>query len=168
MEKESKTTKDGNHSGPKIYVSKEIEFDISKLEKEFYRADIEIYDVDHSGPSYEGRIFLNNQQANHNTELTLKNGYVGSYNIFGHGGCFGDLGHCDVPTERRMYDHRPSHQLRPQYKRIIITEALKEIGKTTSKFIITIVPYLYGEPPEGEPLDVVKFQKIGIITYDST
>lgn len=158
----------GNNSGPKIYTSKEIEFDISKLEKEFYRADIEIYDVDHSGPSYEGRVFLNNTKANHKTELTLENGYVGSYHIFGHGGCLGDTGHCDVPSGRRDYDHRPSHHLRPQYKRIIITDALKKIGENTTKFIITIVPYLYGEPSGGKSLDVIKFGKIGIITYDGT
>ena len=26
--------------------------------------------------------------------------YAGSFYIFGHGGCFGDVGHCDVPTSR--------------------------------------------------------------------
>jgi hypothetical protein len=47
-----------NRSG--VYVSEPIYLDIKKLENEFYRADIEIHGVDHSGPSYEGRIFLNN------------------------------------------------------------------------------------------------------------
>jgi hypothetical protein len=168
--KRSKPTDEGNALGPKIYVSKEIYLDISKLAKEFYRADIEIHNVDHSGPSYEGRVFLNNANADLKTELTLDNGYVGSYHIFGHGGCFGDIGHCDVPTETRMYDLRPSHQLRPQYKRIIITDALKKLGKTTNKFIITIVPYTYGEPTKGKSItkDIIKFEKIGIITYDKT
>jgi len=37
--------------------------------------------VDHSGPSYEGRVSLNNPNANEITKLDLYNGYVGSYNI---------------------------------------------------------------------------------------
>ena len=34
-----------------------------------------------SGPSYEGRVSLNNPNANEITKLDLYNGYVGSYNI---------------------------------------------------------------------------------------
>jgi tyrosinase len=166
--KKSRTYKEKPQE-PKIYVSKEIAFDISKLENEFYRADIELHNVDHSGPSYEGRVFLNNPAANHKTELTLDNGYVGSYNIFGHGGCFGDVGHCDIPTVRRMYEYRPSHHLKPQYKRLIITDALKKLGGKTTKFTITIVPVLPGTFIEDTRLgnkDIVQFEKIGIITYD--
>jgi hypothetical protein len=155
VEKREAKTPKGKPLGPQAYVSKKINLDISKIEKEFYRADIEIHNVDHSGPSYEGRVFLNNPNANQ------------AYHVFGHGGCFGDMGHCDVPTERRMYDHRPSHQLKPQYKRITITDALKQIGKTTNKFIVTIVPYRYGQSSKGKS-DIVKFEKIGIITYDKT
>jgi hypothetical protein len=51
---------DQNMPGPKVYVSREIQLDITKLENEFKRPDIEIYYVDYSGYSYEGRIFLNN------------------------------------------------------------------------------------------------------------
>jgi tyrosinase len=154
---------------PQVYVSKEIYIDITKLENEFYRADIEIAGVDHSGSSYEGRVFLNNPYANQKTDLTLENGYVGSYHIFGHGGCFGGMGHCDIPTEpRRTSDYRPSHHLRPQYKRIIITDAFKKLGKNTNKFTITIVPVLYGgsQSPQSETKEIIKFDRIGIITYD--
>jgi hypothetical protein len=154
--------------GPRIYVSKEFAFDIKKLENEFYRADIEIHNVDHSGPSYEGRIFLNNPNANRTTKLTLTNGYVGSYHIFGDGGCFGDVGHCDIPKEQRMNDYRPTHHLKPQYKRIIITDALRKLGKNSNRFTITIVPVLPGKPTEKSDFDedIIKFEKIGIITYD--
>jgi hypothetical protein len=158
-----------NPLGPKVYVSKELYYDITKLENEFYRADIEIHNVDHAGPSYEGRVFLNNPNANQKTELTLEKGYVGSYHIFGHGGCFGNMGHCDIPTgRRRIFDYRSSHHLRPQYKRIIITNALKELGKKTNKFTITIVPVVYGEQPtsETDKKEIVKFERIGIISYD--
>lgn len=158
-----------NPSDPKSYVSKELYYDITKLENEFYRADIEIHNVDHSSASYEGRVFLNNPYANQKTELTLENGYVGSYHVFAHGGCFGSMGHCDIPTgRRRTFDYRSSHHLRPQYKRIIITDALKELGRKTNKFTITIVPVLYGQQPTSgmDYKEIVKFENIGIITYD--
>ncbi len=167
VNKKSKGEK-GKTLKPKVYVSKEIPFDIKKLENEFQRADIEIHNVDHSGPSYEGRVFLNNTNANQNTKLALANGYVGSYHIFGDGGCFGDIGHCDVPKERRMFDYRPIHHLKAQYKRIIVTEELKKLGKNADKFTITIVPVLPGNPTQESEFDkdIVKFEKIGIITYD--
>ena len=52
-----------NVEGPKVYVSREIHLDMTKLENEFKRADIEIHNVNHSGYSYEGRVFLNNPQS---------------------------------------------------------------------------------------------------------
>jgi hypothetical protein len=166
-EKKSKTGKK-NSRGPKTYVSKELYLDITKLENDFKRADIELHNVDHSGLSYEGRVFLNNPKADQKTKLTLDKGYVGSYHIFGHGGCYGDLGHCDIPKERRKYDLRPSHHLKPQYKRIIITDALKKLGKNSNKFIISIVPFVPGKTSQSDSnsRDIIKFDKIGIITYD--
>ncbi|MFY9872203.1 MAG: hypothetical protein WAK17_21035 [Candidatus Nitrosopolaris sp.] len=166
-EKKSKTGKDNSLS--KTYVSKELYLDITKLENDFKRADIEIHNVDHSGLSYEGRVFLNNPKADQKTKLTLDKGYVGSYHIFGHGGCYGDLGHCDVPKEREKYDLRPSHHLKPQYKRVIITDALRKLGKNTDKFIISIVPFVPGKTSESsysDSRDIIKFDKIGIVTYD--
>lgn len=153
----------------KTYISKEINFDIKKLENEFYRADIEIHNVDRSVPSYEGRIFLNNPVAHQKTEPILENGYVGSYHIFGHAGCYGDVGHCELPRGERMYDFRPSHHLKPIYKRVVVTDALKKIGKSTNKFTISIVPIISDSTLETNGSyreDIVKFDKIGIITYD--
>jgi hypothetical protein len=164
-EKKSKTVKE-NSQGLKTYVSKELFLDINKLENDFKRADIEIHNVDHSGPSYEGRVFLNNPKADQKTKLTLDKGYVGSYHIFGHGGCYGDLGHCDIPKEREKYDLRPSHHLKPQYKRVIITDALRKLGKNTNKFIISIVPFVPDKTSESNSRDIIKFDKIGIVTYD--
>jgi hypothetical protein len=154
--------------GPIVYVSKELYLDIKRLENKFKRADIEIHNVDHSGFSYEGRVFLNNSEADQKTELKLEKGYVGSYHVFAHGGCYGDEGHCDIPKERRAYDYRPSHHLKPQYKRIIITDALRKLGKNTDRFTISIVPVLPGNPSENnvDGKKIVNFEKIGIVTYD--
>ena len=71
------------------------------------RADLVFYDVDHSGASYEARVFINAPDADAGTPRDDPH-YAGSFCIFGHGGCFGDTGHCDVPSEPRdPFDLRP-------------------------------------------------------------
>jgi len=50
---------------------------------EIYNVDIEIYNLDCSGLSYEGG--LNNPIVNKKTPIKLDQGYVGSYHVFGYG-----------------------------------------------------------------------------------
>lgn len=112
--------------------------------------------------SYEGRVFINNPSANETTELNLENGYVGSYHVFGHGGCYGSEGHCDIPNGIRTYDNRPIHGNRPQYKRIIITDAMT--GLFYQSYLCYHIDSEY--PFHTTAADVVKFEKIGIIAYN--
>lgn len=150
----------------KTFISKPLLLDIKKFSDSFYRADLEFWGIDHSGPSYEGRIFINNKKANSRTKMTLQNGYVGSYFIFGHGKCFGDIGHCEIRKERDPYDLKPSHPLSPAYTYITITDQLMTIGKNTTEFVITIVPVLASNTIGGDDEDVIKLEKIQIITYN--
>ena len=76
----------------------------------YYRADLEFHGVDHSKASFEGRLFINNPDAGPDTP-TGDESYVGSFWVFGHGGCAGDEGHCEPPAERRAFDFRAEHQL---------------------------------------------------------
>ncbi|MCA1731744.1 MAG: hypothetical protein LC751_20795 [Actinobacteria bacterium] len=108
----------------------------------FTRADLVFTGVDHSGMSYEVRAFLNNPEADETTTRDLEHGYGGRFVIFGHGGCYGDVGHCDIPTERHgPYDLRLTHPLTRQTKIIVVTKALNHIlqedGELTS---VTLVP----------------------------
>ncbi|HWH12470.1 MAG TPA: hypothetical protein VG165_15205, partial [Solirubrobacteraceae bacterium] len=92
----------------------------------YSRADLVFYGVDHSGPSFEARIFLGNPGAGLSTPVDDEHGYAGSFHVFGHGGCFGDSGHCAVPTgPRDPFDLRPPHQLTPITMTVIVTRALK-------------------------------------------
>jgi hypothetical protein len=88
---------------------------VADLDSQLYRADIEVHGIDHAGPSYQARIYLNNPAANEATGVAPETGYAGSFHIFGHGGCLGDPGHCDVVT-RRLYDPRPGHPSPPAGK----------------------------------------------------
>src|SRR5262249_48527318 len=92
----------------------------------FSRADLVFDGIEHGGPSFEARVFLNNLQADMNTPLTATSGYVGSFHIFGHGGCFGDdPTHCSIRQTPRLYDPRPAHPLTPARKVVIATEAIR-------------------------------------------
>ena len=45
------------------------------LDTDFTRSDIEFLGVDHSGSSYEGRVYVNNPDADETTERTPEAGY---------------------------------------------------------------------------------------------
>jgi hypothetical protein len=85
------------------YVSPPLE--LPAPEVDFKRADLVFYGVDHSGSSFEAQISLGDEPA-------------GSFYIFGHGGCFGDVGHCDIPSGPRHPDDKrlPTH-LHPTQRR---------------------------------------------------
>lgn len=54
--KKGKTSKSVRLVGH-IFSSPKIKINIAKGKYDFYRADLELYGIDHSGPSYEGRFF---------------------------------------------------------------------------------------------------------------
>lgn len=142
------------------------ELDISALT----RADLVFDGVDHSGMSYEVRTFLNNPEADETTPRALEQGYGGRFVVFGHGGCYGDIGHCDVPTERRApHDLRLDHQLMPETKIVTVTEALEYVlqegsGELTN---VTLVPISKDPLIENQGLteDLFKFDSVELRTY---
>jgi hypothetical protein len=140
--------------------------DTELLPPDYSRADLEFIGVDHSGASYEARVFLNNPSADENTQTTEESGYAGSFNIFGHGGCFGDVGHCDIIEERDDFDPRPSHPLAPIRKVLIATEAIKKAAAQSANISVTVVPVIKGWTEQCELEDVLKFDHINLVLYD--
>jgi hypothetical protein len=134
-------------------------------EADFKRADLRFIGVDHSGASYEGRVFLNNPEANEETPTTPASGYAGSFYVFGHGGCFGDLGHCDVPAHRRANDLRPPHPLTPKNINVIITDALRRQLQKGDNVQVTVVPIVMASTEKCDLKNVLKFQRFEILTY---
>jgi tyrosinase len=108
----------------------------------FTRADLVFSGVDHSGPSYEVRIFLNNTRAGADTPRVPEEGYAGRFEVFGHGGCYGDEGHCDVPPPSSdPTDLRPPHSLTPLSTYVTITDALKRLLSGGGELeTVTLVP----------------------------
>jgi tyrosinase len=141
------------------------EISLEDVGADFVRADVEFHGVDHSGSSYEGRVFVNNPDADADTEMTLEHGYAGSYYIFGHGGCYFDEGHCDVKP-RGPYDPSPPHELWPTRKVVIATDAIRAAAESGSALTITVVPVVTATSDiVSEDEELPKFEAVSVITY---
>jgi hypothetical protein len=146
----------------KKHVTPEIQ--LGAIDRDFSRADIEFNGVDHSGASFEARIFLSNPAADEHTQTSLETGYAGSFHIFGHGGCFGDEGHCEV-VPRRAYDPRPAHPLSPARKVVIATEAIRKALQSGDTATVTVVPIVRSLNEKCDTEDVLHFDNVRIVTY---
>ncbi|HEX4214701.1 MAG TPA: hypothetical protein VIA06_15395 [Candidatus Dormibacteraeota bacterium] len=147
------------------YVSAEI--DLSAMPPHFSRADLVFEEVDHAGASFEARIFINNAGADRDTAKAPETGYAGSFNIFGHGGCFGDEGHCDV-VPRRAYDPRRAHPLAPVQRTVIATDAVRRAMSQSAKAVLTVVPVLTGVTAKVDPeVAVLRFDRVSLVAYRS-
>ena len=139
---------------------------IAEVPQKFVRADLEFIGVDHSGPSFEARVFVNNPDANLNTPPTEAAGFAGCFNVFGHGGCFGDVGHCEtLKRPEDGFDPRPSHQLMPMKKVVIATAAIRRAQAQRADINVTVVPLIKSWTEKTEFDEVLKFDHINLITY---
>ncbi len=138
------------------------------------RVDLVFHAVDHSGPSYEARIFIDNPDADESTALAAEQRYAASFWVFGHDGCFGDLGHCDVPGgDRDIFDRRAPHPLTPQKKTITVSETLAPLADAAAgqeaETSITVTVVAIPEPTPGagrrESKGVLAFRELSLVTY---
>jgi hypothetical protein len=128
----------------------------------FQRADLVFYGVDHSGPSFEARVYFNKASVDHLTPRDDPS-FAGSFTVFGHAGCAGDEGHCEVPaTPRDPFDRRPPHALTPLTKTVIVTAALRRLAD--AQLVISVVAV--GPGSDGpKPVDVLDFKRFTLLTY---
>lgn len=151
----------------RTYTSKPVSIEFAGPNHRFQSADLEILGIDHSQASYEGRVFFNNPKANAKTPKTLEHGYAGSFYIFGHGGCFGDIGHCEINESLDSYDLRDPHPLLPTQARVPVTAALKQFAKFNSEISITIVPVVSAANELCDTKKVFHFQQMRFLTYNA-
>lgn len=141
------------------FTSQPIE--LPPADRPFSRADLIFYGLDHSGASYEAQVFLDQRGVGGGAD-TSHRAYVGSYFIFGHGGCFGDVGHCDIPTDRDPFDLRPAHQLEPALRILTITEPLRDLlerGVGAAKVTVA------ARTAPGAADNVLAFETVRLATY---
>jgi hypothetical protein len=127
------------------------------------RADLIFYRVNRHVPSYEGRIFAAT------TKVSAEAGcdhaaYVGSFYVFGHAGCTGDEGHCDLPGERDPFDLRLPHHLEPGLQIVTVTEAITAAVEAGIKALrVTVVAHPMSSSDEGRSLPL--FSALRLATY---
>jgi len=130
------------------------------------RVDLEISGVFHGEASYEGRVFLNNPNADQDTPRTLETGYAGSFHIFGHGGCLGDVGHCEPGGHREPFDFRMPNPLTPAKKRINVTQTLQEIAKSSNEATVTVVPVITAANELCDTDNVFRCEGLRFVSYN--
>jgi tyrosinase len=130
-------------------------------ERPFARADLLFYGLDHSGASYEARVFMDTRGVGRDADPTHR-AYVGSFFIFGHGGCFGDVGHCDLPGHDDDFDLRPAHQLEPALRIVTVTDPVRSLlEREVEAAKVTVTAHTEGNLPN----DVLAFDKVRLATY---
>jgi len=131
----------------------------------FGRADLVFYGVDHSGPSYEAWVFLNNPHATLDTPPDPAQGFAGRFTVFGHGGCYGEAGHCDVADRfRDQFDVRGDHPLTPFTIPVDVTAGLRLIDGTEVR--VNVIPRVAG-PRGPRKTETMSFEHLRLVTYDS-
>jgi hypothetical protein len=151
----------------KTFTSRPIPVGFASSRHRLTRADLEISGIFHGESSYEGRIFFNNPQATATTPKTARSGYAGSFHIFGHGGCLGDPGHCEVNEhDRDAFDFRYPNPLTPARKRVMVTKALQEAAKRGKTVTVTIVPVVTAANRLCDTVNVFRCENMQFVTYN--
>ncbi|HEY5196041.1 MAG TPA: hypothetical protein VIJ51_03335 [Solirubrobacteraceae bacterium] len=145
------------------FVSQSIALTPGQTQRRFSRADLVFFDVDARGASFAGRVFLDPPGADPDTSPTREDGYAGFFFILGHGGCFGDDGHCEVPVTRDPFDIDPPHALTPQVKLVDVTSRL--VAMTSDAIVVTVLAV---SRSAGGPIlvDALQFSGFQLLSYD--
>jgi hypothetical protein len=121
------------------FTSKPIRLSLGPNGLSFQRADVLVHGLDQAGDSFEGRVFLNNPQANIETPADPKHGYAGSFNVYGYGLWPEKPG--DPPSN-------PDTIRAPIDKDLIATDAIRVAAAHSPEVTVTIVPVFARDPVE--------------------
>lgn len=150
-------------------ITFELELPTGAARPEHARADLTFYGLDHSGPSYEVRVFFNHRDAGPDTPLTAQAGFAGRFAVFGHGGCFGDEGHCDLRPPVTVFDRRPPHQLVPMVRVLTVTDAIGDLMRSNAQAVtVTAVPVVRSSAlaSADQAADVLAIDQVALHTYE--
>jgi tyrosinase len=144
------------------FVSAPIPLTAAQSAGSFRRADLVFYGVDARHASFTARVFL--QPAGSEIDLSpdRRDGYAGFFAIFGHGGCSGDEGHCEVPETRDPFDLGPPHPLTPQVKLVEVTERLRALGGDQ---VVAVVLAIRPSRDGARLADVMSFSGLRLLAY---
>lgn len=121
----------------------------------FTSAELSFEDLRHDGPSFVVRVHLNAPDADEETAPAA------GFTVFAHGDCWGDLGHCEIPTEPvSAFDRRPAHPLTPRNVSVDVSDGLKALGDVDE---VTVTALAFAVDGTEAPL---RFGRLTLVTYD--
>lgn len=148
------------------FISAPLEVPVEELSDldHVSRADVVLYGLDHSGSSYEARVFLDAPDADVTTPTDAEHGYAGSAFVFGHGACYGEDGHCN-PRGRTpdAFERRADHPLMPWTTSVIITDALRRAARFEVVVCIVAVDH---QLEEARPSDALTLDEVRLLLFE--
>ena len=141
-------------------------FDVAPLDTAHVSAEIELHGVDQAVPTFEGRIFAGNIDADAETPKERDLGFLGAFTVFGKLDCWGEEGHCEEPAHRRKYDRRRV-PVRYAKARVPIPDGFVDEHAEDGRLRLKVVPVLGNNRDyEGrDPADALRYERISIVTY---
>lgn len=131
----------------------------------FYRADLELLEVETQGPSFVLDVFVGNPEATEQTAHVITTGWAGTMPVFAHGDCWSDQGHCHPPlAPLNEFDQRPAHPLTPVNLSMEITLALQFLGSIEAVTVTILAQEI--RPDAEERPQILRFKQLMIVTYD--
>lgn len=145
-------------------------FRLDALRAPHSRADIELHGVDQAVPSYQAHVFLNRPDAGPETPRDPDGGYLGSFSVFGKVECWGeDEGHCAQPDGRKFDRRRPPQRYAKVRVRtpdgLVARLAGAAAGNEGTLNVVVVLPRTPAYE-DRKPEDVLRFERIAIVTYD--
>jgi hypothetical protein len=131
---------------------------------DYVRADLEFFSIDHFRPSFSVHLFFNDETVDETSYLDDRPSFAGRFSIFGHDVCTGDEGHCDAHRGLRRFDRRPSHPLTRAFKRVTVTNALREVQREWEDLVVTAV--VAAEPSDERYERLLDCAGVQLVTFD--
>ena len=146
------------------YLSEPLRLPSAELPS-FASAYLEFEGVEKRGASFVLQVFVGNSEAAENTPRDITHGFAGTLPVFGHGECWGDVGHCDVPQgPQDAFDQRTPHALLPVNLTLEITDALRFLG-AIEEVVVSVLAY-EADPEADERDQILRFSQLTLVTYD--
>jgi tyrosinase len=153
-----------NLSAAAVPSSHTATFNLSKVPDDFERAYLYFAKTRYPLKSFEVRVFFNEASSCKSTQKHGNPNYAGSFYTFGHGGCTGDPGHCDVPEVPESASHfivlRPEHHLTPKRWKLNVTKALQHAKYSTKSSTLEVYIVLVDSKGNELPQEAFDFEML--------
>lgn len=149
-------------------VTFEIELPSGPDQPEFARADLVFYGLDHSGPSYEVRIFVNHPKPAppRRSPPTPVSPTGSQYSATA--AASGEEGHCEVRPPVSVFDRRQPHPLVPAVRTLTVTDTIRDLIQHDAPTVtITAVPVIRPSPlaTAEQATDVLVIDQVALHNY---